>query len=243
MPRLKPKPSSAACASTFFKRDARVERIGLAAEGVVGRHPGELRLPRQLDDVIEIGHRGDLVVVRRLAEAVERVAGIELGAVRHVLEMVERHHLALGHAVNVDIGADAIFDALWRAVRACVCLIFSAAYIGCLSFVALPALADGFEIRLVERRRLAQPARDQRAQILDHPFEPQPSLGGIGPARCAGDAVAAGAVDRMGEDQACVYGRGRRPQLTDSGRTISGASASISEVSASLACQSSASAK
>ena len=66
----------------------------------------------KLDDVVEIGNGGDLVFVRLLAETVERVAGIALGAVRHVLEMIERHDLALLHAVNVDIGADAIFHAL-----------------------------------------------------------------------------------------------------------------------------------
>ena len=31
---------------------------------------------------------------------------------RHVLEVVDRHDLGLGHAVNVDVGADAVFDAL-----------------------------------------------------------------------------------------------------------------------------------
>ena len=98
-------------ASYVLQGDAGVERIGLAAERVVGRHPGELGLPRQLDDVIEVGHRGDLVVVRRLPEPVERVAGVKLRAVRHVLEMIERHDFRLRHAVDIDIGADAILHA------------------------------------------------------------------------------------------------------------------------------------
>ena len=51
------------------------------------------------------------LVVRRLAEPVERVTGVAFRAVRHVLKMVERHHLRLGNAVDIHIGANAIFDA------------------------------------------------------------------------------------------------------------------------------------
>ena len=39
-------------------------------------------------------------------------AGVELGAMRHVMQVIERHDLGLGDAVNVDIGADAVFHSL-----------------------------------------------------------------------------------------------------------------------------------
>ena len=61
-----------------FERRAGIEHVWLAVECVVGRHPRHLRLPRQLDDVIQIRYGGDLVIVRRLAETVERIASIQL---------------------------------------------------------------------------------------------------------------------------------------------------------------------
>ena len=39
-----------------LQRHPGVERIGLALEGVIGRHPGKLGLPRQLDGAVKIGH-------------------------------------------------------------------------------------------------------------------------------------------------------------------------------------------
>jgi hypothetical protein len=61
--------------------------------------------------VTQIGNRGQLVIVRRLSEAVQRIASIALRAMGHVLQMAEGHDLRLLDAVNVDIGADAIFHA------------------------------------------------------------------------------------------------------------------------------------
>ena len=65
----------------LLQGDARVDLVRLAVKGVVRRHPGHLRPPRQDRDGFEIGHGADFVVVGALAEAVERVAGVELGAV------------------------------------------------------------------------------------------------------------------------------------------------------------------
>ena len=94
-----------------LQRHAGRQPVGLAPEGEVGRHPGELGLPGQLDDVGEVRHGGELVLVRLLAEPVERVAGVALRSVRHVPEMGDRHDLALLGAVDVDIGPDAVADA------------------------------------------------------------------------------------------------------------------------------------
>src|SRR6266545_5295347 len=84
----------------------------------------------------------------------------------------------------------------------CVCLILSPTYI---SIEILSSLASrrgsvgDLEIGMFERRRPDHAARDQRAQVLDHPFEPDAPLFGSGKARASGDSVPARAVHRMGE--------------------------------------------
>ena len=55
---------------------ARVQRIGLAVEVVVGGEPGQLLAPGDLHPALEVGHRGDLVVVGRLAQTVQGIAGV-----------------------------------------------------------------------------------------------------------------------------------------------------------------------
>src|SRR5258706_13532135 len=65
--------------------------------------------------------------------------------------------------------------------------------------MALPAL---HEIGMIERRRLLQPAPDQRAQIFHHPLEPEPAFVSTGTARAPGCAICARPVHGMREDEA-----------------------------------------
>jgi hypothetical protein len=91
-------------------------------------------------------------------------------------------------------------------------------------------------------RGLGQPAPDEGGEILDDPGEELGAFRRAGLRRGAGDAVAAGAVDRVGEDEA--LGAVRVVGIDDAVLAHeAGASACISAVSARLACQSSASRK
>ena len=109
MPRLKAKPSFARLLEHPLEDDARAHLVGLAVEGEIGRIPHDFRLPGQLHAAVQVGQAGDLVVIRRLAEAIQRVAGVELRAAGEILEMRDGHDFALRHAVEIDIGAHAIF--------------------------------------------------------------------------------------------------------------------------------------
>jgi hypothetical protein len=80
-------------------------------EVVVGGEPGQLLAPGDLHPAFEVRHRRDLVLVGLLPQAVERVAGVQLRALGEVLEVADRHELPLGHAVDVDVGAQAVAHA------------------------------------------------------------------------------------------------------------------------------------
>ena len=91
---------------------AGAHRPGLFVIFEIARTPGDLRLPGELGDGGGIGIDRELVVVGALAEAVERRAREELRAPHHPFEVLDRHGLALGDTVHVDIGREAVLDAL-----------------------------------------------------------------------------------------------------------------------------------
>jgi hypothetical protein len=62
--------------------------------------------------VIKVRDGGDLIVIGRLAEAIERVTGVELRAVGEMLEVGDGDDFALGDAMDIDIGAEAILHAI-----------------------------------------------------------------------------------------------------------------------------------
>ncbi|MGC3992159.1 MAG: hypothetical protein QM796_21185 [Chthoniobacteraceae bacterium] len=95
----------------LLERDAGIHLVGRALEPVVRRHPRDFRLPGQRGDRTQVGHRANFVVVRRLAETVERIAGVKLGAARKIFKVGDGHALALGDAVDIDVGAHAVFHA------------------------------------------------------------------------------------------------------------------------------------
>ncbi len=100
-------------AENLFQQHARIERIGLAMKMVVRRHPRDFLLPRQLDDMAKVRHGRDFVIVRCLTQTIQRVTGVKFRAPGKMLEVINRHELALGHAVDVHISANAVFDALF----------------------------------------------------------------------------------------------------------------------------------
>ena len=124
--------------------------------------------------------------------------------------------------MDVDIGADAIFHALGaQFVLRLLDLVARSTVDDSILVSCCTAYTVILEIGL--RRAAAfrvRPRADQLAQVLDHPVEPGPPLVGGGAARRAGDAVQAGAVDRMGEDQPAVRS-GSSASASRSGRTIS----------------------
>src|SRR5512139_3515511 len=84
---------------------------------------------------------------------------------------------------------------------------FSSTAVASIVFMMRPRLSgcgrDGVPaIGMVERRRLGAALANQRGEVGHQPVEPALALLGTGEARRAGDAVQAGAVDRVGENAA-----------------------------------------
>ena len=88
---------------------ARLERLALAPK--IAGEPGEIGPPGRDDAGGGIGMGGDFLLVDLLRHAIERRASTQLRPAQHLLVMVDRHHLALRHAVHVDIARQHEFHA------------------------------------------------------------------------------------------------------------------------------------
>src|SRR6059058_2248173 len=89
----------------------------------------------------------------------------------------------------------------WNARRSWICFIGGTSFsLGVDSVAARQRVA--LEIGSVQRRLLGAAARDEVGEVGDQPVEPALALFERREAGPAGDAVAAGAVDRMREDAA-----------------------------------------
>jgi len=96
----------------FLERDAGGDFVGFALEGVVGGEPGDFLVPRQHATALEVGQGVDFIVVGLLAETIEGITGVKFRARGEVLEVIDGHEFAFWHPVDIDVGADTIFDAL-----------------------------------------------------------------------------------------------------------------------------------
>ena len=72
----------------------------------VAGEPGDVALPREDGARRRVGPGRHLLVVDLLRNPVEGGAGAQLRTVHHPLDVRQRHHLALRHAVHVDVARD-----------------------------------------------------------------------------------------------------------------------------------------
>ena len=94
---------------------------GIIMKAEAAGRPGDLAPPRQYRDRIGVGVDSELIIARALTQSVERSSSEKLRAPHHSCEVADRYGFRFRNSVEVDIGRQAMFDALFSKLASECC--------------------------------------------------------------------------------------------------------------------------